>query len=224
MYMSYTISVSQLVRYWLADTSTKKRTVAKSLLNQPGGAPYYRDFNSVIQNYVRFGQQDEIIFEHKIQELRDRCVEDQYEKIRIEHNIRVLTSTLNCIPFNFCQNTIIAPDATYPKIQWHDTGMEISIAPDFMYTYTYRRKEYVGAIKLFYAEMELTQEHANFVTALIKYFLNTYYSDKKISDRDCRLFNINTGEEYTAPQSIQRRLEQIREDCCDIYSKIERSI
>lgn len=225
--MPYSISISQFVKYWLADTSTKKRTVALSLLNQPGGAPYYRDFNSVIQEYVRTGQTDDSLFERTIQELRNRQTEEEYERARINHNIRVLSLAVRRTPFVFRENVEIMPNYSFPRIRLEDLediDMEISLAPDFVYTYTYRRREYIGALKLYYAEPPLLERHANFITSLIKYFLNTNYPEKNIRDCDCRLYDINTGREYTAPQAIHQRLEQIKEDCRDIYSKIERSI
>lgn len=223
------ISIPQLVKYWVADTSTKKRTVARQLLEEQGGAPYYREFDSLIQEYVRGRQVDDEIFERKIQELRNRQPEksqDAHEYARIEHNIRVIQAASAYFPRNFCNNVAFLPQSrSIPRISWEGVNIEISLAPDFVYTYSQRRRNYVGAIKLFYAEVPMSQSNGELIAALIKEFLTRFYSNSgRIRNCDCRLYNLNSCQEYLSPESITKRLQQIEEDCREIYAKIERYI
>lgn len=220
------ISFSQFVRYWNADTSTKRRSVVRNLLVDSIPPSYYRDFQSAIQQYVRNNQTNDSILVQTINSLRNSQpseADNSYEYKRVENNIDILQSAMNMIPFSLPVDFSLCTKKNYPKLLLPDTNLDISVSPDFVYRYTYRNRVCVGAIKLFYVKEDLNEICADLLATLLREFLIQQYATiGSVRVQQCRVIDLNTGIDTPAPMANQRRIEQISEDCRAIYDTLQR--
>jgi hypothetical protein len=102
-------------------------------------------------------------------------------------------------------------------------GVDISVRPDFLISFTRRGKKYKGAIKLHFVknpDSALTRAGSEYVAALMVRWLEVYGPDGAIPDpAHCLCIDVFRGAVTPASRSSTRRMTEVTAACEDIAAR-----
>lgn len=219
----FKVSFSQLVKYWNAENAIQRRGVIRTIFN-PFGGNYYGEFNQAMKSYISGQQTDFSILERGLNQIDEAraSATDPKEVKRLDSNHAILSNFMSIAPISFLEGVrFLELPAVLPRIEYG--AISISVKPDILYTYQYRNRTYLGVIRFFITNDNLSEAIARFLVVILKEFTQMNFSNYgELRSRDCRLIDLNTGEIYSAPDRTTRLRTRIIADCNEIESLCRR--
>jgi hypothetical protein len=211
------ISVNQLAKF-LTSNSAKHRTIIKDLINPLAfKVNYYEKAQSGIREFLLDQSANEEILIKAIECLNAIVPQTEESASSRDNNIEALDSflmTLEKIQFIDSSNKI-TPNKPCPRVVIDD--VEISVFPECIFTGQIKKKNCIGAIKLYFSKSErLDDAMGAYIGGVTKQFLTEQYPNYTVQDNLVQIIDVFGKTIYSAPKAFKRRMDEIKAACAEI--------
>lgn len=217
------ISVNKLAEFLITASAARRRRIVHDQ-KHPSSVivAKYRNAYAPIGEYLKNGRNAHSILEAVARMRADRqgtewVLDDRWNTADALDKFLEIADVAPCSDGEEYQAGTQDP----PKL--NIAGVDISVRPDFLISFTKRGKKYTGAIKLHFIknpDNALTKAGAEYVATLMYQWLQLNGPDGSVpSHTHCLCIDVFRGTAATAPKSTARRMSEVTAACEEIAAR-----
>jgi hypothetical protein len=94
-------------------------------------------------------------------------------------------------------------------------GVKISVEPDAVITGIIRKKEFTGALKLYFSKInKLDKEMAKTISSIVYHYLKSFFENA--NSQHCFVFDVMNSAIYSASASYTKKIKEVETACDEI--------
>lgn len=212
------ISINQLAEYIVSSPSKRQAIIRDQLRPPVYKVGYYDIAKKTVSNFISNGMKDEGILEQAIKNLEQAVSQTEQEEKENSLNIQAIDSFwMSYDKINLIEGcTFKTIPKSCPKLLIEN--VEISVLPDNLFSGTYRRKEIIGAVKLYIRKNDPLNELRGSYTSLLlqKWLLDNNDGSFETCKAFCQTFDIFGGDIHLSPSAFIMRMRDVTAACKEI--------
>jgi len=209
------ISVSQLARY-LSSRPTTQQTIVQDAKQKPiFKAAWYDQARSAINAFVKGGFEDNTPLGDALSKLAKEVATTEHQKQVIRNDIEAINGFVT-------HKHLLTVEGMKAKKGPHSgsmmtiSGVSVSVRPEIILRGEYRKKNAIGAIKLYFGKTHpLGTTAGEYISTLVYMWAREEYGDS-VSPRHCQVFDVMNGTVFTTPKATKSRMRDLAAACKQI--------